>query len=568
MGVGLRREHMLELKTYAQSPEIKTPIQFLEVVSENYFPQTAGWGDPALHTLDVLRERFPLILHGTALGLGNALPIDIDYLAALKRLNARYAPAFISDHLCWGQASHAHLGAHSLHDLLPLPYQRQLLPHLIQRVSQVQETLGRRICIENVSAYIGFNVSDMSEAEFLSALAKQADCWILLDINNVYVNAVNQHFDARAYLRQLPWDRVAYVHMAGHHHHGKWIIDTHDQAVSEDVWELYRFALRQSDGSLNTCLEWDANIPSLSVLEETLDRAQAYQQHHQETIRVQNLVSPLPELVHWQACFAQIMCDPRGVAHALKQHPEALHWFSGETEEIAARLSVYAEGYFWRLQDNLKRLYPRVCQLLSEDEWLSLCAQYYHKHPPTGPCIQTAGAHLPMYLTNHPLTEHPYLAALAQLEQDLLEVLHCDFSADVPLSAEEISQCTPDEKTDLQALFTPLRLFQVPWSFAFSAIFSPDTAPTTFKKESQQGVIYKTPQGLRVSFLTPLDFAFLHLCLRLRLSEACEKILQQFDTISESHIEHMLHHWHETQLIRGFKPLKERTTYVLPSHLA
>jgi uncharacterized protein len=253
-GLGLRAEH------YADIFDGKPAVDWFEAVTENYL--VAG-GRP-LHNLMRVRERFPVALHGVSLSIGSTGPLDLSYLAQVKGLAKRVDPVWISDHLCW-----TGVNGKNLHDLLPLPYTEEALAHVVARVRAVQEILGRRILLENVSSYLAFQESRMTEWEFLSAVATQADCLLLLDVNNVYVSSVNHEFDPITFLDAIPADRVQQIHLAGHESHGDYLIDTHDQPVPDAVWSLYREALKRF-GVVPTMIERDANIPPLAELEAEL----------------------------------------------------------------------------------------------------------------------------------------------------------------------------------------------------------------------------------------------------------------------------------------------------------
>ena len=226
-GLGLRKEH------YETILREQPAVDWFEILSENYMVD----GGKPLYYLDRIREQYPLVMHGVSLSIGGTDPLDQDYLARLKSLADRVQPAWISDHLCW-------TGVHgtNLHDLMPLPYTEETVRHVADRVSQVQDYLGRQILLENVSSYVAFRESEFTEWEFLREVAEQADCLILLDINNIHVSAFNHNFDAYAYLAGIPPERVYQFHLAGHTHEGDLIIDTHDHPIVDPVWELYAAA--------------------------------------------------------------------------------------------------------------------------------------------------------------------------------------------------------------------------------------------------------------------------------------------------------------------------------------
>ncbi len=258
-GVGLRAEHYEHI--LAQRPA----VDWFEALTENYLDS----GGRPLHVLEQVRRDYPVALHGVALSIGGADALDATYLARLRSLVERLAPALVSDHLCW-----TGIDGRPLYDLLPLPYTEEALAHVVGRVRQVQDVLGRRIAIENPSTYVGFRHSTMPEWEFLAAVAAQADCGILLDVNNVYVSARNLGFDPRAYLAAVPAARVAYVHLAGFSDRGTFLFDTHDAPVHEDVWALYRDAVAHC-GARSTLVEWDAHLPPFERLQAEAARARA-----------------------------------------------------------------------------------------------------------------------------------------------------------------------------------------------------------------------------------------------------------------------------------------------------
>lgn len=259
-GLGLRTEHYADF--VARAPQ----VDWLEVISENYMVP----GGKPLHYLDTIRRDYPMVMHGVSMSIGSADPLDLDYLRELKLLARRIEPAWVSDHLCWTGVDHTHL-----HDLLPLPHTEAALRHLVPRIQQVQDLLGRRLVIENVSSYVRFGADEMSEWTFLAELLQRADCLLLLDVNNVYVNSVNHGFDAHAYIEAMPAERVAQIHLAGHEDRGDHLIDTHDHPVCEAVWSLYDDALKHLGRPVPTMIERDDHIPPLDELLAELDRARA-----------------------------------------------------------------------------------------------------------------------------------------------------------------------------------------------------------------------------------------------------------------------------------------------------
>ncbi len=258
-GIGLRAPHQHEV--LAAPPA----VGWLEVHSENYFAD----GGPALANLECTRARYPISLHGVGLSLGSTDPLDREHLRKLKALAARIEPALVSEHLSWSS-----VGLRFLNDLLPLPYTEEALEHICTRVAQVQDFLGRRILVENISSYLQFPHSTIPEWEFVAEVSRRAGCGILLDVNNIYVSASNHHFDPLQYLRAIPAQAVGEIHLAGHESRGDTLIDTHSRPVCDAVWALYREALDRF-GAVPALIEWDNDIPKLAVLVGEAHKADA-----------------------------------------------------------------------------------------------------------------------------------------------------------------------------------------------------------------------------------------------------------------------------------------------------
>lgn len=249
-GIGLRAAHYEEILRRAPA------LAFLEVHAENFF---ARGGQP-LAFLERFRERYPLSFHGVGLSLGSADPLDARHLARLAGLVERFEPALVSEHLSWSSVR-----GRFANDLLPLPHTREAIDHVAARIGEVQERLGRRILVENVTAYARFDVSEMPEWEFVAEVVRRAGCGLLLDVNNVHVNAVNHGFDPLRYLDALDGGSIAEIHLAGHEAVDGRLLDTHAARVAPPVWALYRRALERF-GARPTLLEWDADLPPLDVL--------------------------------------------------------------------------------------------------------------------------------------------------------------------------------------------------------------------------------------------------------------------------------------------------------------
>ncbi|MDA0225951.1 MAG: DUF692 domain-containing protein [Proteobacteria bacterium] len=256
-GLGLRPTHY---QAFIDAPQ---RIDWLEATSENYMVP----GGKPLRMLDAIRERYPIVLHGVSMSIGSVHGLDAAYLRRLVELVDRVQPLWVSDHLCW-----TNVHGRQLHDLLPLPYSEEALRVVVRNIRQAQDALGRRLVLENVSSYVEYRASEMTEWAFLTEVSKQADCLLLLDVNNVYVSSVNHGFDPLDFLDGVPPGRVQQFHLAGHANHGTHIVDTHDHPVAEPVWDLYREACARF-GDVATLLERDDHIPPLDELLDEVDRA-------------------------------------------------------------------------------------------------------------------------------------------------------------------------------------------------------------------------------------------------------------------------------------------------------
>ncbi|MBI1248936.1 DUF692 family protein [bacterium] len=265
LGVGLRHPHFNYIL------ENWPAVDWFEIISENYIDSQ---GRPR-HVLDQIAERYPIVMHGVSLSIGSTDPLDFEYLNKLKTLSAAINARWISDHVCW-----TGVAGKNTHDLLPIPYNEETLKYVAQRVVQVQDFLERPLVLEDPSSYVTFAASTMTEWEFLTALTQETGCGLLLDVNNVYVSAVNHDFDPARYIEGLPWESIVQFHLAGHTNMGDYCIDTHDGHVIDPVWKLFCLA-HQRTGGVSTLLEWDANIPDFNTL-------------HAEVLKAKKLIEGQP----------------------------------------------------------------------------------------------------------------------------------------------------------------------------------------------------------------------------------------------------------------------------------
>jgi len=267
VGIGLRVPH------YEHIFKHRPKVDFFEIISENFM--TLG-GRPR-EVLETLLEDYRVVQHGVSLYFGSREPYDREYLKRLKRLVEITGTPYLSDHLCWGSVN-----GYQSHDLLPLPYTKEAVKHTAARIKEVRDFLELPVCVENVSSYITYTDSVMSEWQFLLEVSEAADCGILLDVNNIYVSSVNHGFDARGYIEAVPLDRVAQVHLAGPCDRGTYLLDTHDHPVPDPVWSLYEMVVSRL-GAVNTLLEWDDKIPPFQeVMAEAGKAMTILDRYHQE----------------------------------------------------------------------------------------------------------------------------------------------------------------------------------------------------------------------------------------------------------------------------------------------
>lgn len=261
-GIGLRLEHFDDI--VKKQPN----IPWFEVLSDNYLLE----GTSQREYLYQFRNDYPVTFHGVGMSIGSTEPLNMNYLQCLKKLKDEVQPAWISDHLCW-------TSAHGVvtHDLIPLPYTESVVAHIVDRIKQVQDFLGEQLVIENVSSYLQFKSTNMSEWDFINEVTKQSDCRLLLDVNNIYVSAQNHRFNADEYLFAMPKERVAEIHLAGYEDRGTHLLDTHSRAVTPPVWDLFKKAV-QHVGDVPVLIEWDNDIPTLERVIEEADKANKIRQ--------------------------------------------------------------------------------------------------------------------------------------------------------------------------------------------------------------------------------------------------------------------------------------------------
>ena len=444
-GVGLRLPHY----DRALAGDVGRDVDWVEVISENFFGPGGGVpGGRPRAVLERVRSEIPVVLHGVSLGPGSALPPDPGYLATMAALCAWIEPAWVSEHLCWASS-----GGHHAHELLPLPYTEEALATAVRHIGMVQDALGRQILIENVSSYVTFSASAMPEWEFVSEVARRADCFVLLDLNNIVVSAENHGFSADAYLEGIDPARVRQFHLANHSDAGTHRFDDHRGPVPEVVWSLYEDALRRL-GPVSSLVEWDEDVPAWETLLAQRDQARA----RDRGARRGRATMRLPEL---QALFWAAIRHPRGVeaflADADAGTGEAFAAAFVQTPKFSRvqRIGVYAESYFWRLAEVLGQQYRVVAWLAGPVRFHNLVTDFVWAHPSTSRDVRRVGAGFVAYVAAHPIArEIAGIEELAAVERAIVEAL--DATDVAPLGSEALA-ARPI------AQWPALRLHAAPW---------------------------------------------------------------------------------------------------------
>lgn len=368
-GLGFRSSHFQYIKS--NNPT----IDWFEIIAENYMDTD---GRPR-RMLDELKERYPIVTHGVSLSIGTVDPLNSEYLQKLKALERDVNPKWMSDHLCWTGVAHK-----NTHDLLPVPYTEEALKHIVERIKQVQDFLGRRLVLENPSTYLEFTCSSMSEWEFISRMVEDSGCGLLLDINNIYVSCYNHRWDPKTYIDAMPLSEVAQIHLAGHSNMGTHIIDTHDDHVIDEVWTLYSYTIQQA-GFINTMIEWDDKIPDFPVMVEELNKARHWAgqvvgptpipsfKRYSDNTRPPD--QPLPyeqELADMQTA---ILCGDGN-----KMNPDD-RIIPKSDFSPTAQIQSYIEGYCFRLFDIVFDDYPAVMKAMGRDAFIDAVDEFIENTP-------------------------------------------------------------------------------------------------------------------------------------------------------------------------------------------
>ncbi len=406
-GVGFRPTH------FSYIEENLPEIDWFEIISENYMDT----GGKPRRLLDWLRERYPVVMHGVSLSIGTVDPLNSDYLKKLKALERDVKPKWISDHLCWTGIAHK-----NTHDLLPVPYTEEALKHIIERIKQVQDYLGRRIVLENPSTYLEFTCSSMSEWEFIARMVEESGCGLLLDVNNIYVSCYNHRWDPKTYIDAMPLKDVAQIHLAGHTNKGTHIIDTHDDHVLDEVWTLYSYVIRKA-GLVSTMIEWDAKIPEFPIVMEELDKARHWAKASQGPTEMPHFKSfrdnirppetPLP--------YGEELADMQDAI--LKGDGQVMH----PDERIVPKpdfapsqqIQSYINGYRYRLFDCVYDDYPALRYAMGREKFNKTLHRFIEDTPSEHFNIARYVESFPEYIRDN---EKPFLYELCVLETELSRV--------------------------------------------------------------------------------------------------------------------------------------------------
>ncbi len=402
LGLGLRPEHVHDIL------DTQPDVGWFEVITENVLHHE-GWFRSAV---DAVRERYPVVLHGVSLSIGSSDPLPLAYLRAVKTLADELEVAWVSDHVCW-----TGVGGRNSHDLLPVPYDERSLRWIVDRVRQVQEILERPIMLENPSSYLGFTGSTLTEWDFHARLAREADCGLLLDVNNVFVSSVNHGFDPGAWLAAVPWDRVAHLHVAGHSDLGTHLLDTHIGPVCDAVWQLLGRAL-QAGGPRPVMLEWDDEIPAFAEVWQEAQRAQAALdavdswsgRSTMDHVSQRDIGSKGPPLSRGR--------DRQGADQTQAELAQAQTWLfdlvsgqpNADTRRIASevtptrrltaaeRVDIYRDMIRVRFLEAMELDFVAVQRALGEERFAALVARYLRQHPSQHWALEQLGAAFPGWL--------------------------------------------------------------------------------------------------------------------------------------------------------------------------
>lgn len=432
-GLGFRPTHFPDII------EHKPDVDWFEVISENYMDS----GGPQRRVLDQLKEKYPIVMHGVSLSIGTVDPINSEYLDKLKKLADDVKPKWISDHLCWTGIAHK-----NTHDLLPVPYTEEALKHIIERIKQVQDYLGRQIVLENPSTYLEFTASSMSEWEFIARMVDGSGCGLLLDVNNIYVSCYNHRWDPKTYIDAMPLDSVAQIHLAGHSNMGTHIIDTHDDHVVDEVWTLYSYVINKA-GPISTMIEWDDKIPEFPVVMEELNKARHWAQSQDGPVefpRFQSFrdnIRPSEKLTPYEEELG-MMQDAILKGDGNEMDPD-LRIIPKPDFSPAEQIQSYIDGYRYRLYDVVHEDFPALIAAMGEGAFEEMLDAYIEATPSEHFNVARYVDKFPEYVREG---QDPFFYELSVLETVLTRI-HDAAETDV-LGQDDLGGVTPETFMDLK----------------------------------------------------------------------------------------------------------------------
>ncbi len=526
-GVGLRPVH------YPAIIDKWPKMDWFEAVSENYMDS----GGRPTQILEKIRARYPVALHGIALSIGSADPLNQKYLERLKRLVERIGPFIVSDHLCWSGVR-----GEELHDLLPLPLTEEAVRHVVGRTQAVQEFLGRKILLENVSTYVTYKHSTMPEWEFLREVSRRSGCGILLDINNIYVNSVNHGFNPGEYIKNIPGELVEQFHVAGHTDMGSFLFDTHSAPVIDKVWELYREAL-ELYGPVSTLIEWDEHIPDFEHLAGEAEKAKAiYKQFEGKKPKQERLeIEEMPRASHEQKNFKGTLLEvqesfksrilPYGEKASELPVSEFLNPQGGVPAE--ERLSTYANGYVARTEEALSEIYETVRQTLGQEKFSELCHAYAGRYPSLDYNLCFAGRELPELIGELPLSKKfPFIQDLARLERQVWTAFNA-FDHE-PMTPESVAQWPLEDWERAKIIFQPsVSLLAAEWPVLdlwLKRRKSQERQGFKVSRKLERILVGRRKDQVRCEVLDENQYQLIHGLLEGKtLGEACERLAEHVD---------------------------------------
>lgn len=475
-GVGLRPPH------YPYIFEHKPKVDWFEIISENFMDTD---GRPK-RILEKILADYPVVMHGVSLSIGTLDPLQSDYLTKLKNLIDIVNPPWVSDHLCWTGIAHK-----NTHDLLPVPYTEEALAHIVERIKRVQGFLGRPLVLENPSTYLEFASSAMPEWEFIARMVEQSGCGLLLDANNVYVSCYNHRLDPKTYIDALPLHQVAQIHLAGHENKGTHIVDTHDNFVIDEVWNLYAYIMQRADRPITTMIEWDDHIPEFPVMMHELDKAKAWANTKLDKITIPTfdglnrnagVTAPIP----YQDELARMQ---NAILVGDVQQAAAEEWIVPKTNfKPDDQLSVYINGYRYRLFDIVIEDYPGLTHYLGKKAMAALVEKYIEATPSRDFNVVRYTRAFPEFVRGQ-ADEFAY--ELAVLETNIVQL--ADMEETKVLGLSDIAHLTPENITD-QKLHgrKALKLLHFAWPVNdyFDAVIE-DRVPDKPEKQTTYLAVYR-----------------------------------------------------------------------------